>query len=304
MVEVHARTREANGVALVECRLANDEPEARRVVIESRLDGPTWPPREGDVPDPRWNGDRAEFVVDAGRTVGVGFAALAPAREPPVAVVEAEPVDAGEAGDGLEPRGSALAGETSASLRGTTPPAETTAASVAGKLTDARPPLRGVLEEESDGATGDDAVLDAGGCPVNDAGDPPVGDRPSPGGSADAGARPACPGIDRDRPVSPGIDRDRPETPTAEKGRADLPGGWLDDVEARTERLEALATARSLPAATEAVAAAGGLEGVRDGVATARADRDRLLVLAARARTLAGRIEAADVPVETLERLS
>lgn len=294
MVEVHARSREANGVALVECRLANDEPEARRVLIESRLDGPTWPPREGDVPDPRWNGDRAEFVIDAGRTVGVGFAAPAPASEPPVAVVEAEPVAAGEAGDGLEPRGSALAGETSASLRGTTPPAETTAASVAGELTDARPPLRGVLEEESDGATGDDAVLDAGGCPVNDAGDPPVGDRPSPGGSADAGDRPACPGIDRDRPA----------TPTAGKGRADPARGWLDEVEARTERLEALAAARSLPAATDAVAAAGGLDGVRDGVATARADRDRLLVLAARARTLAGRIEAADVPVETLERLS
>lgn len=294
MVEVHARSREANGVALVECRLANDAPEARRVLIESRLDGPTLPPREGDVPDPRWDGDRAEFVVEAGRTVGVGFAAPAPACEPPVAVVETEPVAAGETGDDLEPRGSALVGETSASLRGTTPPAETTAVSVAGELTDARPPLRGVLEEESDGATGDDAVPDAGDGQVIDAGYPSVGDRPSPGGSADVG----------DRPASPRIDRDQPATLATEGRRADLPGEWLDAVERRTERLEALATARSLPAATDAVAAAGGLDGVRQGVVIARADRDRLLALAARARTLAGRIEAADVPVETLERLS
>lgn len=105
---------------------------------------------------------------------------------------------------------------------------------------------------------------------------------------------------------------DEPSTRRSEGSDADQDGtdaappdgDWLDDVAERVERLEALAAVRTLPDATAAVAAADGLEGARRLREETRTDAARLREVAGRAERLAGRIEAADAPIETLERLS
>jgi len=75
-------------------------------------------------------------------------------------------------------------------------------------------------------------------------------------------------------------------------------------VRRRVERAEALAAAEDLPALTDAVAAAGGLEGVRDLRAELDGDLERLRETERRARALRERVTAVDVPVERLERLA
>lgn len=98
---------------------------------------------------------------------------------------------------------------------------------------------------------------------------------------------------------SEGSDAGQDGTDAAPPGR-----DWLDDVAERVDRLEALAAVRTLPEATAAVAATDGLEGARRLREETRTDAARLREVAGRAERLAGRIEAADAPIETLERLS
>lgn len=232
MVTVAADCRRVDEVTLVECRLTNTEDEPTRVRIESRLDGPTWPPRDGPYPERGWTDDAWTGRLAAGTTLGIGFASSAPPVEPPVRVEELE---------ALSDAGERFAGDP-------------TPADVVRELPDPRPPQDGLFD-----------ATDATGRTTDD--------KPS----------------ERPTDLQPGLDQTE---------------AWLDDVTDRVERLEALDAACTLPEATVAVADADGLDGVRALCATMREDRDRLLDLATRAERLAGRIEAADVPVETLERLA
>jgi hypothetical protein len=102
--------------------------------------------------------------------------------------------------------------------------------------------------------------------------------------------------------------------PPAESGTApgqpsdpqlpDAVAQWLETVARRVDRAERLAEADSLPAATDAVRAAGGLSGVRTVAARGDADERLLRALARRAERLADRRAAATVPTEMLSRLA
>jgi len=78
---------------------------------------------------------------------------------------------------------------------------------------------------------------------------------------------------------------------------------WLDAVERRVERAETLDGA-DVPTATEAVAAAGGLDAVRELDGRVETDAERLRAVASRATALAERAAAADVPTGPLARLA
>jgi hypothetical protein len=228
MVTVTADCRRVGEWTLVECRLTNDRGVPVRVRLESRLDGPTWPPRDDGHPDRGWTEEAWNGRLDASETVGVGFASPAEPVASPVTVeaerCETDPVTTPDGRFGSAP----------------------TPTDVARELTDPRPPLAGVV-----------------------------------GASGESKTRPAS-------------DDGEPATTAA----------WLDEVTHRVERLEALAAARTLPDATGAVAEVGGLDGVDDLCDVTDDDRERLLELVGRAERLVGRIEAADVPVETLARLA
>ena len=85
-------TRES-GVTLVEAIVSREGTPVSRdpalsVTVESRLDGPVWPPRTDGVPVAGWSGDRFETTVPAGRPVAVGFASPAAPTDPPVEIVD------------------------------------------------------------------------------------------------------------------------------------------------------------------------------------------------------------------------
>ncbi|WP_255151096.1 hypothetical protein [Halorarius halobius] len=224
MVSADARCRRIDGRTLVECRLRNESESPERVRVESRLDGPVHPPREGGVPAAGWSDGVWTGQLEAGARVGVGFATSAAPADPPVRV-EAHPADDSDGQFGADP----------------------TAETVARELSDPRPPRAALFDETGDArATVGERTANAS-APAND---------------------------------------------------------WLESAADRVERLEALAAVRSLPDATAAVAATDGLAGSRRLCERTREDRERLLELARRAERLAGRIEAAELPVETLERLS
>ncbi|WP_255194875.1 hypothetical protein [Halorarius litoreus] len=246
MVTVAAECRRADGVTLVECRLTNDHETAMRARLRSRLNGPTWPPRDGSHAAHGWDDGEWTSRLPPEGTVGVGFASPAPPLEDPVHV---ESLD--EAGDQNGRFGQ-----------------EPTPDDVARELTDPRPPRAGLFEPTADTETT--------GCETADDSGQAFGEET---GAVTPTGYPTG---------------DIPHDPEA----------LLDAVDVRVDRLEALDAVRTVPEATVAVADADGLAGVRDLCARTERDRDRLLRLAARAETLAGRIEAANVPIETLERLA
>lgn len=107
MVELACRTARPGGVTLVAVRIDNRVGaagvDAHRVRIESRIEGPTWPPRVEGVPAAPWDGDAAAVVVPTGRVASLGFASPAEPVEPPVELESVEPTD--EATDATEPAG-------------------------------------------------------------------------------------------------------------------------------------------------------------------------------------------------------
>lgn len=86
----------------------------------------------------------------------------------------------------------------------------------------------------------------------------------------------------------------------------DLPAGvaaWLERVEARIERAEALSAADDLPSATAAVRDAGGLAAVESLVAEVERDRRLLARLSVVPDRLCARAERLEVPREAFARL-
>ncbi|WP_336336194.1 DUF7857 domain-containing protein [Haloarcula brevis] len=105
----------------------------------------------------------------------------------------------------------------------------------------------------------------------------------------------------------PGPPPAEPRTVRGQRSDQHLPDSvsqWLETVARRVDRAERLAEADSLPAATDAVRAAGGLSGARAVAARGDADEQTLRALARRAERLADRRAAATVPTETLVRLA
>lgn len=138
---------------------------------------------------------------------------------------------------------------------------------------------------------------------------PPADDRPHVTGANEVPAMESTPtGVVRalGDPRPP-----RPRGPHRSAGDAGDGSGQTPGRPVRPDRAcqrialaEALAEASDLEDAATHVAAAGGLEGVRQLAAEVRADQDQLRRLAEHARTLADRAGAVDVPVAAVDRLS
>jgi hypothetical protein len=91
-MRLSATTRRAGGVTFVEATLENDAPDARRVRVESELDGPVWPPRREGVPAAGWDPEDGTVAVTLGpgECAGLGFASPADPVDPPVSVAGTE----------------------------------------------------------------------------------------------------------------------------------------------------------------------------------------------------------------------
>lgn len=98
MPTLTTRTVRSDGVTLVELLVAASCPH--RVRVESRLDGPVWPPRENGRPVEGWDGRGVATTVDEG-TTAFGFATPAPPDERVAEIVEAEPLPRAELPDGV-----------------------------------------------------------------------------------------------------------------------------------------------------------------------------------------------------------
>ena len=97
-----------DGVWFVACRLHNPTEVARRVRLDSRLDGPVLPPRRRGVPEAGWDATGLTLELGPDERRGVGFACpmspdsdddgddtdqTPPPPDPPVAVTDCAPVD-------------------------------------------------------------------------------------------------------------------------------------------------------------------------------------------------------------------
>jgi hypothetical protein len=281
MVSIETTTSRRDGVTCVEAVLANEAAVPLRVtctVAPDRL----WPPLRRGVPEAGWDDDTVTVTVPAGGRTGVGFATPAPPDEECITVAS-ETAEADAAGDG----------EPMADVGG-----------VVRTLGDGRPPrdalpAPGVLEESAaapEAVGGRPAAPDATGeHDDGDGGSTDCNEGGAPDGDA-SGARAAA-GADEPDGLQPPADSafEWVEAPVARPVAA-----WLDDVEARLDHVEALGDDPTVARATELLAAAGGVRGVRR---TARAG-PRLRRLAARADALADRVEAVEAPLEDLEALS
>ena len=98
MPTLTARTVRSDGVTFVEVLLEATRPH--RVRVESRLDGPVWPPRTEDRPEDGWDDRGVATTVDAG-TTPFGFATPAPPSEPAVELVRAEPLPPSQVPEGV-----------------------------------------------------------------------------------------------------------------------------------------------------------------------------------------------------------
>lgn len=89
MPTVLTETTRTDGVTFVEVRVRAEAPH--RIRLESRLDGPIWPPRAGGAVAEGWDRDGLTRVVPAGVT-GIGFATSATPDGPAVELTAAKPM--------------------------------------------------------------------------------------------------------------------------------------------------------------------------------------------------------------------
>jgi hypothetical protein len=272
MVDLETAAHRAGGVTLVECRLESDVP--RRVRVVNRLAGPVWPPRRRGVPAAGWDGNGVRVTVE-GRA-GVGYATPAPPADPPATITAVEePEGAGDRTDDANAFDDAV--EVTA-----------TRAGVVRDLSDPRPPrdaIPGTHPGEASSRQSAKVELAGGRIRKSDpAGEERQPDRAGREASRDHGGRGAA--------------------ASAPNGAVTPADEWLSAVERRIELLECVGAATTLPDATTAVDAVGGLEAVESLAATVAADADRLARIARRAESLAGRASTVEPDLETLRQLA
>lgn len=87
MVEVETAVERRRGITFVTAKVTNTRSTPQRVRLESTLDGPTWPPKRGEVRSPEWVEDTWDATVLPGQTRGTGFASPAEPTDSPVTLV-------------------------------------------------------------------------------------------------------------------------------------------------------------------------------------------------------------------------
>lgn len=88
MPALTVETVRTGGVTFVELLVEADRP--CRVRVESRLEGPVWPPRSGGRSEDGWDEAGVTRTVEAGRTP-LGFATPAPPQDTVAEVTDVEP---------------------------------------------------------------------------------------------------------------------------------------------------------------------------------------------------------------------
>jgi hypothetical protein len=286
--------RTTGSVALVEVRLRNPTPVARRVRVENRLAGPVLPPRTAGVPEAGWDETGVAVVVAPHDTRALGYAC---------------PRDAGtDATDSLpaDPPAAVVSDERASTAADNDPPGGEHLPSRRRHAVDATDdsPVQAVVRDLGRPAPPRDAVpSDDHGTSAESVATP---DLPTPRPARDAPDGTALSTVDSDALGSPDHDSsDVPDhdTPDAHDDTPPPPvETWLAAVERRLAVAERLGPETSVSTATTAV---GRLDG-RPADLPARLDADsRLLAdLADRLERLAARADAASVPAEQLRRLS
>lgn len=284
MVTIETTADRRDGVTLVTATVT-DEAAPTRVTVESRLDGPVWPPRRQGTPAAGWEeyGGGAhgieekdgvtgfEGVVPADGRLAIGFATPGEPRDPPVDVTTVEPTDGAD--DELATPAAVLRG-----------------------LGDPSPPS---LIEADRSSNGDPAVAPPADSDGNDDGSESKearksSDRDSTADGDNGSKRPET--IDRQATTASSVsDPGQPLPPAL--------ADWLATAERRIERGERLEATASIEDATAALRQSGGVAGARalDGRLTT--DAEQLRTLATRAAALADRAESATVATDALDRL-
>lgn len=98
MPTLSAETVRGDRVTFVELLVTADRPH--RVRVESRVDGPVWPPRSDGRPVGGWDSDGVTATVETG-TSAFGFATPVETGEPVAELVRAEPVRESELPAGM-----------------------------------------------------------------------------------------------------------------------------------------------------------------------------------------------------------
>ncbi|GAB3705560.1 DUF7857 domain-containing protein [Halorubrum pallidum] len=256
--------------SLVRCRVYNDEGIPRRVRLDSRLDGPVLPPRRSGVPEAGWDSAGVDVRLAPDESRAMGFAVPAEPVEPPVEIREVE---------------SVTDRESARSENGHVSPAPSESSSRAAvrDLGGYRPP-RDVVVDRDTGRTG------VGADAVGGESDDVIGADGRDGGGSVAGSQ--------TRGCSPTDRRNGDRT-----AASDAVDEWLTAVADRVGRAERLTDA-DLATATAVVEEADGLAEVSDLDRQVAADAERLRTVSERTAALAARADAADVPIEALERLA
>ncbi|MFB6180056.1 MAG: hypothetical protein ABEI77_10065 [Halorientalis sp.] len=292
MVSLACTTSREDDVTLVTARIENPD-RPRRVRVENQLDGPVWPPRREGVPAAGWTDDGFECLLAADETRAVGYASPAPPADPPLLVVETEPVDP----DAIEE-----SADTGTAL----PSVESSPTAVIRELGSPCPPRDAVPVPNGDSettATAPHSVATATTDEESDAvcASPQESGPPNQSEGADAhvetGATAAQSVSQSAEPESApeGSQRPAPGPETVET--------WLADVETRLELAEQLSGTTRLSTVADVLERAGGLDGLRDAATQLDADAETLREVAKRTSALADRAETATVPVEHIERL-
>lgn len=302
-MELSWTTDHRDGVTLVACRLRNSGQIARRVRVENELDGPVLPPRSHGKPLPGWDADGVTLRIEPDETAALGYAVPAPDAEPPAIIASDEPArEEAPGADGATARASDLLGAS-----------EPTAADAVRKLAAYRPPRAALAGPTSDQSSSDTPVAspNVDAEPRDGGGDEDVGgDEIGSGDATESGD--GEDGEDGDRSergsasatsTRADVDPASPDRPTASPADPAAVDAWLDAVERRIARAERLDGA-DVPTATEAVAAAGGLDAIRELDGKVADDAARLRAVADRATALADRATEAEVPTEPLGRLA
>jgi hypothetical protein len=237
----------------------------RAVRVTNRLDGPVAPPRRAGVPERGWDERGFTGRLPSDGTLAVGYAVPAPPADPPVTVEPADDVPAADA-----------------------------PAAVVRRLGDPSPPTAAVEDgppDPDDGAT-------SGGTGE--------GARPSEGPSEHAADGRPTPDADGAGSEQSAERASASRTPAGTPASAEPPAAvtdWLDAVEARVDRAEALTDA-DVDAATAALADAGGVRAVASLPDALRRDEAALRRVRERTAALSDRATATAVPVEALRRLT
>lgn len=272
MVTLESTVERETGVTLVTATVSGVETPTH-VTIESRLDGPVWPPRRQGHPESGWTDEGFDGVVPATGTLAIGFASPADEVEPPLEVTAVEPAEDGD-DEMATPEGV---------LRGLGDPSPPSVIDSENPPT--RPPTEdgkrpdeddsSDLDRETEAATADEAHQGAQ-LPTTDQSEPPSWHETS--GAATV--------ADDEASLPPELEE------------------WLSAVEARIHCGEQLAATAAVAQATEALEECGGVDGARTLDGQLATDAELLELLEHRAATLAERARGASVATDALDRLA